>query len=85
MTESADEGYIFCGTPYQYVDDENEECFEFYVDNCFRFTDWKDCPNPESGLFGSFLSARIPIGSKLMIIFLSFQDECKSNKIIDMS
>ena len=68
------EGSIFCGTPYEYYNDEGEKFVEFHIDDNPKFANWTQWPDEDSKQFGGCLSVRMPEGSKPLIIF--GQDEC---------
>ena len=68
-------GDTFCGTLYEYYDDNWNKMFEFHVDDCPRFAEWSDWPDFDSARFGGCLSVWFPgKGAKPLIIF--GQDEC---------
>ena len=67
-------GDTFCGTPYEYYDENGNKKFEFHVDGCPKFAEWSDCPDFDSERFGGCLSVWFPEGAKPLIIF--GQDEC---------
>ena len=69
-----EEGQVLSGTPYKYVNENNEKFFEFHVDNCEKISSWTSWPDVDSAKFGGCLSVRKPEGSKPLIIF--GQNEC---------
>ena len=38
-------GDIFCGTPYEYYDENGNKKFESHVDDCPKFAGWSDWPD----------------------------------------
>ena len=67
-------GTIFGGTPYEYLDENGVKYYEFHVDDNLEFSDWTDWSDEESRKFGGCLSVRKPSNCKPLIIF--GQDEC---------
>ena len=72
--EMINNGTMFIGTPFEYLDENGVKYYEFHVDDNEEFSDWTDWPDEESRKFGGCLSVRKPSNSKPLIIF--GQDEC---------
>ena len=72
--EMINDGSIFTGEPYHFVNDLGQKSLEFHVDDCEDFSDWDCWPDTDSEKFGGCLSVRMPEGVKPIIVF--GQDEC---------
>ena len=69
-----EDGHVFCGDPYEFLDNDGNKKFEFHVDDCEEFSQWTSWPDDQSRQFGGCLSVRMPKDVKPIIVF--GQDEC---------